>query len=443
MDFTPSLSVENPEIAEVQDMQTGLLMQAGEVIGADYGATLALRMALRQAIANESPMYTCPLCGVPVYLVSRMESRKFFFRHDLEDGRCPARTRGQLNEEEINARKYNGAKESQAHLRLKEIIATSLRRDPGFTNVQVESVWKGQDRVAWRKPDVQAVYNGIRVAFEIQLSTTFLRVIAERRNFYLQEGGLLVWIFNACTVDRPRLTQDDVFYNNNRNLFLASEETLAASQQASKLVLDCRWAALSLNGEELSTEGDGRFVAFDELILDRERQRVFLYDFDLQAAELLKQTPSQRLRDEFESFWLNSSGGAVYEEADWHRFRTRFLRQGVELPRYPSQDGLQPLLRALYSAKHGKPIGWSYQSFIEVAHRVVGGYPQLLRLFRRALLKYRRGNQLEQEDHTGKWRIKVEKYKQEMRDNNPLYEPDRRHWPLVVFLFPELDSSNI
>lgn len=31
----------------------------------------------------------CPLCGVPVYLVSRKEKRKFFFRHVLEDGRSP------------------------------------------------------------------------------------------------------------------------------------------------------------------------------------------------------------------------------------------------------------------------------------------------------------------------------------------------------------------
>ena len=34
------------------------------------------------------------------------------------------------------------------------------------------------------------VYAGQRVAFEIQLSTTYLDVIAGRRDFYLEQGGL-------------------------------------------------------------------------------------------------------------------------------------------------------------------------------------------------------------------------------------------------------------
>ena len=43
-------------------------------------------MALSQSIAEGAPLYACPLCSVPVYLVSRKEKRKFFFRHVLELG---------------------------------------------------------------------------------------------------------------------------------------------------------------------------------------------------------------------------------------------------------------------------------------------------------------------------------------------------------------------
>ena len=166
-----SLAVQAPEITEVQNMETGDLIPAHVAIGADYGNAMALRMALKQSIAEGSPLYTCPICGVPVYLVSRKEERRFFFRHQVEDGRCPARTRGDMSEEEINARKYNGAKESQAHIRMKEIIAESLRCDPRFSDVKEETVLKSRDRASWRKPDVQAIYEGRPVAFEIQLST--------------------------------------------------------------------------------------------------------------------------------------------------------------------------------------------------------------------------------------------------------------------------------
>jgi hypothetical protein len=56
-------------------------------------------------------------------------------------------------------------------------------------------VWKGAISGEWRKPDVRATYNDVNIAFEIQLSTTYLDVIVGRRQFYLEQGGLLFWIF--------------------------------------------------------------------------------------------------------------------------------------------------------------------------------------------------------------------------------------------------------
>lgn len=191
------LAVTEPEIEEVLDLHSGDFIPANEAIGSDYSKVIRLRMDLRTAIERHNPLYACPLCGIPVYLVCRKEARRFFFRHELEDGRCPARTKGALSEDEINARKYNGAKESWAHARMKEIIADSLAADSRFSEIAIEKVWKGVDRGKWCKPDVQATFNGMRVAFEVQLSTTFLRVIAQRREFYLREGGMLFWIFRT------------------------------------------------------------------------------------------------------------------------------------------------------------------------------------------------------------------------------------------------------
>jgi len=123
------------------------------------------------------------------------DSRLFYFKHVLEDGRCPQITRGELTMEEINARKYNGAKESARHIQMKEYVVKSLSADSRFSNIRVEKRWTGELSGEWRQPDVRATYNGIDIVFEIQLSTTFLDVIVERRRFYQREGGLLFWIF--------------------------------------------------------------------------------------------------------------------------------------------------------------------------------------------------------------------------------------------------------
>lgn len=437
-----TFAVLDPEIAEIQNRETGELTPAHEAIGSDYAKAMALRMALSQSIAEGAPLYACPLCGVPVYLVSRKEERKFFFRHVLEDGRCPALTRNKMSEQEINARKYNGAKESQAHIRMKEIIAESLRCDPRFSEVKAEAIIKGQDRVTWRKPDVQAIFEGIPVAFEIQLSTTFLRVIAERRSFYQKNGGLLVWIFKSFDADRARLTQEDIFYSNNRNIFLASEETLKASRESGSLMLDCRWAEPFADGGKIETRWGGRLASFEDMAIDRDRQRVFLYDYERHAQALHTESEDYRLRMEFEAFWLSRKSVDPYDKEAWVRLREGFRREGILLPSEPHRGGGPGLLlNALYSAREGRPVGWRFRKLIEVAHRIAGGHNDLLRAFRHALLVYGRAEQIKSEDREGKWRKKVEAYKPLLASQSPEYQPEQRFDALVEFLFPELQIS--
>jgi len=155
---------------------------------------------------------------------------------------------------------------------MKAIIAESIAVDPRFSFPMTEATWKG-DLGEWRRPDVQTEFGGLRLAFEIQLSTTFIRVIAERREFYRREGGLLIWLFKRFDESNSRLTQEDVFYNNNRNVFLASEETLAASKEAGKLCLECRWTEPLDDGGSTVLQWRRKIVTVDELTIDTERQR--------------------------------------------------------------------------------------------------------------------------------------------------------------------------
>ena len=439
LDRAKSLVVDNPEIDEVLDLSGGELRSAWDAVGEDYEKALQLRMNLRQGIAACKPLLACPFCVVPVHLVSLSQERRFYFRHETEDGRCPAKTKGRLSEARILAMKYDGARESAAHIRMKEIIAESIRRDPDFSEPEIEPIWKGAEANGRRRPDVRAVWKGVLpVAFEVQLSTTFLRVIAERREFYLREGGLLLWVFKKFDMGDARLTQDDIFYNNNRNAFIASEDTLDASREAGRLMLECVWSEPSSDEGRLLWSQHRRPAAFDELTIDRPGQRIFLFDADKAKASCLADTRDGPLREDFRRFWHARS--AEYDDAQWLSIRKRYAERGIGLSRYPGEEtGLTALLDTLYSAREGKPVGWGFANLVGVAHHVFDKYKGFLWAFKLMLAAHGRGPQMLAEDKTRNWcRNKVRAYTKAWEDGDGAFAPDRRFDALVSFLFPEI-----
>ena len=98
-----AIAVENPAITEILDLRSGDYFRHDLVIGSDYEKIIQLRLELQTLRKRKTPRYVCSLCNTPVYLVSRFDKRRFFFRHTLENGRCPARTRGDLSQDEIDA----------------------------------------------------------------------------------------------------------------------------------------------------------------------------------------------------------------------------------------------------------------------------------------------------------------------------------------------------
>lgn len=435
------LTVDNPEIDEALDLATGEIVSASEKIGADYEKTLQLRMALRQGIAGGAPLLACPYCTVPVHLVSLSQERRFYFRHEIEDGRCPAKTKGRLSEKRIQAMKYDGARESAAHRRMKEVIAESLRCDPNFSNVEIEQIWRGEEANGRRKPDVRAIWKGnLPVAFEVQLSTTFLRVIAERREFYLREGGLLFWVFARFEMGNARLTQEDVFYNNNRNAFVASDETLNSSRGAGRFILGCVWSEPSVEDGRLLWNQNRRQVAFGELTLETDRQRAFLFDADAERERCEAQLKDWPLREDFRRYWTD---GASHDDALWLSLRRRFAERSIALPRFPSDEpGFAALLDTLYSASEGRPVGWRYNNLVKVAHHMFDRHKGFLWAFRLMLAAHGRAEQIVDEDVTKNWQEKkVKAYRAAWKRDDPEFDPDRRFDTLVSFLFPEIASE--
>lgn len=455
MDDTRQISktnfgVSNPAIRRVLDAESGGEVDVDELLGTDEASVMELRFDVKKAILDDRAKYLCPECFVPVSLIARKEARRFYFRHLVEKGNCSAITRGELSQADINARKYNGAKESFLHREMKQWIVDSLQANGKFTSIAKEARWTGSITGNWRRPDVSAMYGDLRVAFEVQLSTTFLDVIAERWRFYQREGGLLFWVFARFDDDGRRLTQDDVFFNNNQNVFIVSKSTRDASILAGDFFLDCVWSEPDF--AHVGPRLQRKRVSFSELTLDLIHQQAYYFDYKGKiasfAADYLQEQKSWP--KQFEKWWLEIADRKTsqYDQEDdlrsfpknvpthwndWGMLANSPLRPYVQGKHLPI-----PMINAFYAAKYGRPIGIRRHHFIEVAHYLAQSYPEYLRWFRRALEVYAKGTLIEQQDVSGKWKARKLAYMPLLHARDERYEPDVSHQQLFEWLFPEL-----
>lgn len=429
------LAVEDPQIKEILDTTTGEYLPAEIVIGSDYQRTMQLRMAIKMRL-DDNPLYRCAMCFAPVYLVSQKERGRFFFRHTCEDNSCLAITRGNLNQNQIRAIKYNGAKESALHKQMKEWVAGSLRADPAFHDIDVERTFHSSITDEVRRPDVCAIYHDLSIAFEIQLSTTFLDVIVARREFYLREGVLLFWIFARFDNENRRMTLEDVFYNNNSNAFLVTEDTYKDSAASTEFKLDCAWAMPKSNGD-LSHLTRKR-ISFRELTLDKARQRAYFVDIEAEQRQLKEQKEAEadRLRKDFEKWWLDPALDWQTRSYQWQKLAKRLRNQGIHVPPYFNELNTS-LLNAIYSAKHNRSCGWRFPTLSQVAHKVMEN-PKHVWWFFYSLKKYNHGEKIFIEGNPEKIKRKIARARNERKQQPELYEPPRKDQALIEFLFPEL-----
>jgi hypothetical protein len=431
------LCVEKPEIAEVLDTVSGAYLRAQKVIGFDYAALIQLRTEAKAAHLKGHPLYRCSLCLTPVFICARKDAQKFFFKHSHEDGSCPAITRSALSQDEIDARKYNGVKESRAHIQMKDWLEDCLKADNRFSSVQKEIRWTGRLTGDWRKPDVSAVYEGVRVAFEIQLTTTYLDVIVQRRDFYLREGGLIFWVFASFDNEHRRLTEDDVFYNNNQNAFIVNGSTVEASLAQRRLNFECVWQVPTSNEEHSALFR--KMVAFDQLTLDQAKQQAYYFDYAgaKRQLDLDRGDAQQKLRDEIEAWWDSRRDVNEPPQVKWESFARRLSKLEVSAS-FKFKDIDQPLLTALYSAKKGRPWGQRKKKLVEIAHHVALKERDRFFWFRRAVKFYGRWESMALEGDAAKWREKYKDTEAAWKANQQEFSPNRTSQALAEFLFPEL-----
>lgn len=266
-------------IDTVIDIETDKEIYAKSFFAQSEGVIFKMRTELEKAIYLHRPMYVCKYCGQMVKISGRKTERGMarFFSHLRDSDDCDYKTTTGRTRREINREKYARCNEGERHKFLKIEIAKYLEKTEGVTDVRTENTVKGYHPILrWRRPDVIANYRGQEVVFELQLSTTFVSVIAERDLFYRLNKKHIIWICNFDEqeeyVNLTNMMVKDIYYNNRLNLFVFDHDAQRKSEELGELILKCNWLTSDGNWQypngNTSDNLGGTFVKLSDLKFD-------------------------------------------------------------------------------------------------------------------------------------------------------------------------------
>ena len=197
--------------------------------------------------------------------------------HLRDSDDCDYKTTTGRTRREINREKFARCNEGERHKFLKAEIAKYLEKSEGVTDVRTENTVKGNHPILrWRRPDVIANYRGQEVVFELQLSTTFVSVIAERDLFYRLNKKHIIWVSNFDEqgehVDLTSMMVKDIYYNNRMNLFIFDLDAQRKSEELGELVLKCNWLTPDGNWQypngNTSDKLGGKYIRLSDFTFD-------------------------------------------------------------------------------------------------------------------------------------------------------------------------------
>ena len=454
----------------VLDRETGQWQTLAQYMGGgDYGTVIEQkRVGLKLQLAGGELRYVCPICEQAMTLASlpirERKVQRFYFRH--LDRKNPCGGEHGLSARAICARRFAQCKEGAQHKQVKRWLEQSMAADPLFSEVDVEKRWKDVDGIRWRQPDVQGTWDGQRIAFEAQLSTTFLHVIAERMQFYERNQGRLLWLFRELNPEDFKLSEDDIFYSNNRNAFRLTQETVALSEQQKRFALECVWYEPTEMGGHSVDKAKCQTVFFDQLQFDTSATgvpRTYFFDYDAalagleqrwkeekQASDRLSQSKEleraaaqdQELRDELESLFVAFPKNWEKNKHRWTPLRARFKRRGFQLPDVIYRaDGPFYLLMAAYSAKRGEVVACGLDNFMSLANNLYDRHKSALWVFSVMMKHYSRISEMRTHGNMKNWLKRRDTYQSAWKSRDITFAPDHRFDDLLVFLFPDAPTD--
>ena len=411
-------------IEHARDLVTGEEIEASKFFQQEEEILFSQRRRCADDNRENCKGLVCSYCNQPVYIVGD-KSQEMFFKHYQERADCPIKTKGNFSQEDIDRMRYAGVKESVLHQTLKQEVGNALLSDSGrFKDVKMEKIrYSTKDPTLWRRPDVSGTFLGQKMVFEIQLSTTYLNVIAEREAHYRDDKSFILWLFASFDPNGLKFVHKDILYANHGNAFVFDEEAMKRSNADGRLILHC-YQLLKRGGSALGEWVD-TFVELADLTFDAMDFRVYLTPPELRV-----------LAAEFGVFWLErKSLSAVDRMAKNDEFHVRFASAGLN---YDYELGT--LLNALYSLKTGTMVEYNFPSdangFLQLANVFLASYQKYTLLFFWAMKHFgwsdkvracKKGDKLKEKFDAIRLSLKL-----------PEFRFPEEYVPLVRLLFPEL-----
>ena len=413
-------------ITEVIDYDREDTIKADDFFAKDIDVIFKQRYKLEKAIHTKEKLWVCPFCRQPIRIRGKKDGeRSLHFSHVADRLDCPIKTGKKYTKDEILRMKYNGQKESPRHYFLKNLIAEKLLQDSRFSEIKIDERFEGVFK-DWRKPDVSAVFNQKRIVFELQLSTTFLSVIAERNLFYEGNATYIIWLFDnkRKNIKSMRFMEKDIFYPNHHNAFFIDEHS-----NTKNFTLLCGYEKPVVNDGRINKIWQTKTIDFSELIFD-DNFKAFWFNYEKE----LENVKIKLINDEWSLFgekWQST------QSQDERINAIRELKKSVKVQtEYINDFELIALLNCLYSIKFKKVIGYNYLKIIEVLHHFFQKDMKSNRHFGDYALEaigvYHAKTTILQEDRTGKFVKKAKRYK------NTRFILCHKYDMILELLFPEI-----
>ena len=280
-------------------------LKTGRVEESDYWLSQGDEVIhkLRYSLREDRKGYGCPFCKTPVIL--KMGSkRKAHFAHTKrpEGVKCAICEENDMTDEDRVWQKYNQPKETDEHIRLKKLIWSTLLNDPNARNVKIEKNKRGSvTPTRWKRPDVQCLYNGKELVFEVQISKTWISDIVEREVFYKTNGAFIIWVFNDFNISAPGLdiTQADIFYNNPEvNLFVLDKEAEERIDKTGELSLNCYYkkSKADTRTNSIVDSWTNSLIGLSNIQYDQTSKKPFYYNYTYEKTKLITELKEHKIK---------------------------------------------------------------------------------------------------------------------------------------------------
>lgn len=285
-------------IDSVINLRTGDEINADVFFEQEIGEIWKVRLELEKVIREkELPYLICYGCYQCITIRGGKTEgdslRQLYFSHYRDSDECPIKTNSHLSKSDILRYKYNGAKESYLHKETKGLIEKFLllnQKTKGeISFVEPEIVQKDKiDISKWRRPDLTSIFINKNLVFEVQLSTTFLSVIADREIFYKENENFILWVFKNFEIEteKQRFMQRDIFYSNNRNAFVLNDEAIEKSIINNDLVLLCHYQIPMIVNKQIIYEWKNKYVYLSDLVFDEKNYKVYFFNVESKEIEV-------------------------------------------------------------------------------------------------------------------------------------------------------------